>query len=105
MFKKKNVSDDKLNINVKNKTGMITNNATQSEGTVSTFEPRTYAEVQFVADNLKANKSAIVKLERLSDSDSRRVTDFLSGVIYSIDGKVSKLDSKIYLFTPEAQNK
>lgn len=102
MFKKRKISNtDTDEIKKLAKTGMVTNNTIYADESIISFEPRNYAEVQYVADNLKVSKAAIVKLGRLSKDDSRRVTDFLSGVIYSIDGSVKKLEENMYLFQPQ----
>lgn len=60
-----------------------------------------YYEVEDIAKNLFLNQSVIVNLTNLITKDKYRVVDFLSGVIYSVDGKRSKLENNIYLFTPK----
>lgn len=69
---------------------------------IVSVEPRTYEEIQFVADHLKGRRAVVVNLHRLPEDKIRRVKDFLSGVIYVIDGSVEKLSESMFLFTPSA---
>jgi cell division inhibitor SepF len=64
------------------------------------FEPRSYSETQDIATYLKHDKAAVVNLHRLQKEQSKRVIDFLSGVIYAIDGDIQQIGPKIFLCTP-----
>lgn len=75
---------------------------TNEKAQIVSVEPRTYEEIQFVADHLKARRAVVVNLHRLPEDKVRRVKDFLSGVIYVIDGSVEKLSETMFLFTPNA---
>lgn len=101
---RKRVEDRHTNILIQSGHKNITAQPAYKNRSIITFEPRDYQEVRFVADNLKMGKASIVNLNRLPKEEVKRVTDFLSGVIYTIDGTVKKLDSKMYLFTPSAMN-
>ena len=52
------------------------------------------------ADGLKDGNQQIVNLENASPEISKRVIDFLNGIIYAMDGFVEKVGEKVYLFTP-----
>ncbi|MBS5114440.1 MAG: cell division protein SepF [Erysipelotrichaceae bacterium] len=65
------------------------------------FEPRAYGETQEIATFLKQKKAAVVNLHRLQKEQSKRVIDFLSGVIFAIDGDIQKIGPKIFLCTPK----
>jgi len=65
------------------------------------FEPRSYSETQDIAMYLKQKKAAVVNLHRLQKEQSKRVIDFLSGVIYAIDGDIQQIGPKIFLCTPK----
>lgn len=64
------------------------------------FEPRAYSETQDIATFLKQKKAAVVNLHRLQKEQSKRVVDFLSGVIFAIDGDIQQIGPKIFLCTP-----
>jgi cell division inhibitor SepF len=55
---------------------------------------------QSAADGLKKGHQQIVNLEKASPEVTARVIDFLSGVIYALDGLIQKVGDKVYLFTP-----
>lgn len=65
------------------------------------FTLMTYMEAQDVAHYLLLEQSVIVNVGNLVTKDKYRVIDFLSGVIYALDGERIKLDQNIYLFTPK----
>ena len=65
------------------------------------FEPRAFAETQDIANYLKLRKAAVVNLHRLQKEQSKRVVDFLSGVIYAIEGDIQRIGPRIFLCTPK----
>ena len=64
------------------------------------FEPRSFGETQEIAKYLKARKATVVNLHRLQKDQSKRVVDFLTGVIYAIEGDIQRIGPKIFLCTP-----
>ena len=67
---------------------------------VSVFRPRQYDEVSDIADNLRARLLVVVNLVGADRALSQRVIDFLSGVVYTLDGKMQRLSEGIFLFVP-----
>lgn len=65
------------------------------------FEPRAYSDTQDIAVFLKQKKAAVVNLHRLQKEQSKRVVDFLSGVIFAIEGDIQRIGPKIFLCTPK----
>ena len=65
------------------------------------FEPRAYGETQEIAIYLKQKRAAVVNLHRLQKEQSKRVIDFLSGVIFAIEGDIQQIGPKIFLCTPK----
>jgi cell division inhibitor SepF len=63
--------------------------------TIQSFE-----NAQQAADGLKLGHQQVVNLEKASPEITTRVVDFLSGVIYALNGFVEKVGEKVYLFTP-----
>ena len=59
------------------------------------FEPRSFGETQDIANYLKTKKATVVNLHRL-----QKDVDFLSGVIYAIEGDIQRIGPKIFLCTP-----
>jgi cell division inhibitor SepF len=67
---------------------------------VSIFHPRRFDEVTEIADNLRAARHVVVNLVGADRTLSQRIVDFLSGVVYTVDGKMQRLGESIYLFVP-----
>lgn len=68
------------------------------------FEPRAYSESQQIADYLKNNSAVVVKLQRVTPDQAKRIVDFLSGTLYAINGDLQKLGGGIFLCTPHTIN-
>ena len=64
------------------------------------FEPRSFGETQDISNYLKSKKATVVNLHRLQKDQAKRVVDFLSGVIYAIEGDIQRIGPKIFLCTP-----
>ena len=61
---------------------------------------QSFDNAQQAADGLKMGHQQVVNLEKASPEICMRVVDFLSGVIYALNGFVEKVGDKVYLFTP-----
>lgn len=64
------------------------------------IEPRNFEECKTLVDNLKAKKPIIVNLEKLETELARRIFDFLSGAVYSLNGTVTRVTNNIFIFAP-----
>ena len=64
-------------------------------------EPRAFSEAQQIADYLKARNQVVVNFKRVTSDVSKRIMDFLNGIIYDIDGKMEKLGPGIVLCAPK----
>ena len=64
-------------------------------------EPRAFSEAQQIADYLKARNQVVVNFKRVTSDVSKRIMDFLNGIIYAIDGKMEKLGPGIVLCAPK----
>ena len=64
-------------------------------------EPRAFSEAQQIADYLKANNQVVVNFKRVTSDISKRIMDFLNGIVYAIDGKMEKLGPGIVLCAPK----
>jgi cell division inhibitor SepF len=62
--------------------------------------PRSLADAQRAAEDLKERRPVIVNLERADDDLARRVIDFISGVTYALNGFYERVGDKVFLFTP-----
>jgi len=64
------------------------------------YYPDSYEEGKKIADDLKNSSPVILNLEKLDKKEARQFIDFLSGVVYALNGKIKKVGSEVFLFTP-----
>ena len=67
---------------------------------VAVLQPQTYEDSREIADRLKSKKAVVVNLEELSKEDAIKVLDFVSGVVYALEGDIQKVSSGIFLIAP-----
>ena len=67
---------------------------------VSIFHPRRFDEITEIADNLRVGRHIVVNLVGADRALCQRIVDFLSGVVYTVDGKMQRLGEGIYMFVP-----
>ena len=75
--------------------------AEKSGNKVILLEPRAFSESQQIANHLKNRNSVVVNLKRVTTDHAKRIIDFLSGVIYAINGSMQKIGVGIYLCAPK----
>ena len=61
---------------------------------------QTFDDARRAADGLKDGQQQIVNLEQTPVEMAERITDFLNGATYALDGSVEKIGEMVYLFTP-----
>ncbi|AMC93007.1 hypothetical protein AOC36_03110 [Erysipelothrix larvae] len=66
------------------------------------FEPRSFEEAEEVAKYLKGNRAAVVNLHRLQRDFAQRTIDFLTGVVFALDGSIQKIGHNVILCTPKS---
>lgn len=64
-------------------------------------EPRAFSEAQQIADYLKTKNQVVVNFKRVTSDVSKRILDFLNGIVYAIDGTMEKLGPGIVLCAPK----
>ncbi|WP_031543106.1 cell division protein SepF [Mesoplasma photuris] len=62
------------------------------------YSPTTYNEIQTLSDDLIKNGQIILNLNKANLEESKKILQFLSGVIYVLGGSYKKMDKNIYLF-------
>ena len=66
------------------------------------FEPRSFDEAEEVAKHLKERRAAVVNLHRLQREYAQRTIDFLTGVVFALDGTIQKIGHNVILCTPKS---
>lgn len=65
------------------------------------FKPEAFdKDITTMADELIKKNTVILNVEQTNKDVSRRIIDFLSGVAYAHDGKVSKVAEDTYIIMP-----
>lgn len=72
-----------------------------TEAKMVLFEPRTFEESEEVARHLKERRAAVVNLHRLPSNFQQRTIDFLTGVVFALDGTIQKIGHNVILCTPQ----
>ena len=65
------------------------------------FEPRHFEDAQEIANHIKAKRACVVNLRLLDIDKRRRAVDFLTGVVYALDGVIKKIDNNLILCSPK----
>lgn len=76
-------------------------NVNQPDKKIMLFEPRLFADVNAIANRLLHGEPTIINFEKMSEEQAYRVLDFLSGVIFAIEGEMERIGSQIFLCTPK----
>ena len=74
---------------------------TSNKQAVVLFRPTSFNDTSKAADALNSRKAVIVNMENVDKAMARRVVDFLSGCIYSLEGTVKKVAQSAYIFCPK----
>lgn len=81
-------------------TGRVVSMTATTELEVAVLQPATYEDASEIADRLKSKKAVVVNLEDLTKEDAIKVLDFVSGVVYALEGNIQKVSSGIFLIAP-----
>ncbi len=64
------------------------------------FEPLSFDDVQTIVNHLKTGRPVILNMEETDKGLARRITDFVGGAVFALDGTVQKVSGSIMLFAP-----
>jgi len=68
------------------------------------FRPRNFNDVQVIADHLKQRRAVLVNLEGAERDLAHRITNFLSGTIYALNGEMHAVTPAVLFFAPGGVN-
>lgn len=66
------------------------------------FEPRNFDEAEEIGHHLKLKRACAVNLHRMPIEYRQRIIDFLSGVIFGVDGSIKKIGENVILCAPSS---
>lgn len=74
------------------------------EFVIKIYVPADYSQINGIADDILAHKAVIVNYEYVHTEEQRRLCDYIDGVCYAVDGAVTKISDKIFLYVPAGIN-
>ena len=72
-----------------------------SDQQVILFNPKSFDEAGELVSYLSSGRPVVMTLEGLPIDTARRLLDFLSGITYALEGKITPISSKTYFVTPQ----
>ena len=64
-------------------------------------KPERFDEVRAIGEPLLARRTVVLNLEDTNKETTKRIIDFLCGVVFAIDGQVKKVANATYVVTPK----
>ena len=80
--------------------GRAANGRTGGDVRVHLVTPKSFNDVQDVADKFKDAIPVIINLQGTDTDLSKRLIDFSSGLTYALDGGMQRIADKVFLLTP-----
>jgi cell division inhibitor SepF len=80
--------------------GRAANGRTSGDVRVHFVAPKSFNDVQDVADKFKDTIPVILNLQGTDTDLSKRLIDFSSGLTYALDGGMQRIADKVFLLTP-----
>lgn len=68
---------------------------------IALFEPRNFDEAQEIGYHIKNKRACCINLHKMPSEYRQRIIDFLSGVIYGVDGSIKKIGENVILCSPK----
>ncbi|MBQ9767256.1 MAG: cell division protein SepF [Lachnospiraceae bacterium] len=68
---------------------------------VSIMKPTRFDDSQDICDMLVNERATVVNLEGIDLGLAQRIMDFISGAVYSLNGKIHQISNLIFIVSPE----
>ena len=68
---------------------------------VSIMKPTRFDDSQDICDMLVNERATVVNLEGIDLALAQRIMDFISGAVYSLNGKIHQISNLIFIISPE----
>ncbi len=72
-----------------------------SDTQVILFNPKTFDEAGDLVSHMLQKRSVVMTLEGLPTENARRLLDFMSGIAFALQGKITPISAKTYFVTPQ----
>ena len=79
------------------------NNSTtvQREQKIMVFDPSVFSDVKNIGKMILNGRAVIVNFRKMDENQIHRVIDFLSGLIFAVNGDMQRIGEKIFFCTPK----
>lgn len=75
-------------------------NALDANTKMVLFEPRSFGEAETIGQRLKEGRAVVVNLHKLDTRYAQRTIDFLTGVVFALNGDIQKIGTNVILCSP-----
>ena len=65
------------------------------------FSPKNFDEAGEISTYIMGGRSLVMTLEGIPTETARRLLDFISGIAFALNGKITPVSAKTYFVTPE----
>lgn len=72
-----------------------------SDTNIVLFEPRNFDEAEEIGHHIKSKRACCINLHRMPSEYRQRIIDFLSGVVYGVDGSIKRIGENVILCSPK----
>jgi len=73
---------------------------TKQRRQVTVYEPLGYTDCKRISQALFRKEIIILSFRLMDEKSARRVVDFMTGVVYAIDGDIQRLGDELFICTP-----
>ena len=80
------------------------NNVAAYKMKVVVIEPKSFDDAQQVANCLRDKRPVVINFENTIEEDAKRITDFISGTIYALNGEIKKVSNNVFFCAPSNVN-
>ena len=80
------------------------NNVAAYKMKVIVIEPKSFDDAQQVANCLREKRPVVINFENTIEEDAKRITDFISGTIYALNGEIKKVSNNVFFCAPSNVN-
>ena len=71
------------------------------ETPVILFSPKSFDEAGELVNHILQGRSVVMTLEGIATDNARRLLDFMSGIAFALQGKITPVSAKTYFVTPQ----
>lgn len=65
------------------------------------FEPRSFDDAEEIGHHIKNKRACCINLHRMPGEYRQRIIDFLSGIMYGVDGTMKKIGDNVFICSPK----